>query len=200
MVLSAWPPAWDQRVRRYLQLDGEEGAERRGRELWQEALSLAQPRTWHQAMSIDEFHDLFNPYAQASRALGRLLVDSEEVVLMAASLGPRVEERSRELLSRHETFGGFILDRMGSYLAEWCMSALDRQVTEAWGARGSKTTKRYSPGYQDFSLHAQKVFIALAAQAMPGVKLRPDHSLAPEKTVTALKGISPAQIDDPLPD
>jgi len=191
MSLPAWPPAWDKKIKRYLQLDGEQEAEKRGKELWQQALRLARPRTWHQIITIKEFNDVFKPYAQASQALQRLLVGCDRVALMAVSLGPQVEERSRELLSRHEIFDGFILDRMGSYLAEWCMSSLDRQITEDLDAQGLKTTRRYSPGYQDFSLHAQKAFVDLAAEASTGINLRPDYSLAPEKSVTALKGIAP---------
>lgn len=195
MSLSAWPPAWDQKVKRYLQLDEEEEAQKRGNALWQEALSLAQPQTWHQVISIKEFNDLFEPFAQASQAVARLLTGSERVALMAVSLGPRVEERSRELLAQQEIFGGFIMDRVGSYLAEWCMSSLDQWITEDLRVQGLKTTRRYSPGYQDFSLHAQKVFIDLAAGAMPGIELRTDYSLAPEKSVTALKGVGPSTPD-----
>ncbi|MCB2227804.1 MAG: hypothetical protein KQH53_14080 [Desulfarculaceae bacterium] len=189
MSLSAWPPAWDHKIKRYLQLEGEQEAEKRGGKLWREALNLCQHRTWHQIISLEEFNGLFEPYAQASQAVQRLLVGSDRVVLMAVSLGAGVEEQSRELLARNEIFAGFLLDRMGSYLAEWCMSSLDRQITEDLGAQGVKTTRRYSPGYQDFSLQAQKVFVDLAAEARTGINLRPDYSLAPEKSVTALKGI-----------
>lgn len=186
MTLPGWPPAWDQRIKRYLQLDGE--TESRAEHLWLEALDLAQPSTWHQTISINEFHDIFKPHAQASRSLQRLLKGCGQVALMAVSLGPQVGAQSRELLSQREVFGGFMLDRMGSYLAEWCMSCLDRKVAESLGAEGIKTTRRYSPGYQDFSLEAQKVFIELAAEAMPGLKLGPGNSLAPDKSITAIKG------------
>ncbi len=186
MTLPGWPPAWDEKIKRYLQLDGE--TESKAEYLWLEALDLAQPSTWRQVISINEFHEIFKPHAQASHSLQRLLKSCGQVALMVVSLGAHLEEQARELLSQREVFGGFMLDRMGSYLAEWCMSSLDCQVAESLGAVGLKTTRRYSPGYQDFSLEAQKVFIELAAEAMSGLRLRPGNLLTPEKSITALKG------------
>jgi hypothetical protein len=189
--LFDWPPSWDHRIKRYLQLCGQDEAERRAREIWREALDLAQPRYWHDLIAIDAFLLIFEPHARASLALGRLLKGCDRVVLMTVSLGFQVEEKARELLARHEAFAGFMLDRMGSYLAEWCMSNLDRQVTESLGAQGLQTTRRFSPGYKDFSLEAQKVFVELAESAILGLRLGPGNSLAPNKSITAIKGVSP---------
>jgi hypothetical protein len=188
MCLPDWPPPWDHKIKRYLQLDGQGEAEARARVVWQEALSLIKPGSWHGTMTIDEFLRVFEPHARASQALGRLLKGSGRVVLMAVSLGPRLEEKARELLSQRKAFAGFMLDRMGSYLAEGCMSSLDRQVAENLVAEGWQTTRRYSPGYQDFSLEAQKVFVELSSSAMPMLKLGPGNSLVPIKSITALKG------------
>ena len=109
---------------------------------------------------------------------------------MAVSLGGRIEETSRDLFARHEAFAGFMLDRMGSYLAEWCMSSLDQQVTQSLEARDLRATRRYSPGYKDFSLKAQKVFVELAGHATPELKLGPGNLLLPEKSITAVKGVN----------
>jgi hypothetical protein len=182
MPLSDWPPAWDHKIKRYLQLDGEDEAEKRSKALWQEALQLAEPCTWQQVISIDEFLETFKPHAQASQAVGRVLHGCQKVALMAVSLGPQVEERSREALARHEVFAGFMLDRIGSYLAEWCMSSLDRQVSETLGAQGLQTTRRYSPGYKDFSLEAPKGVRGLGGRyhTWPQINIRQDVA-APEK-------------------
>jgi hypothetical protein len=188
MPLSDWPPAWDNKIKRYLQLDGGDEAEKRSKALWQEALQLAGPCRWQQVTSIEEFLETFKPHAQASQAVGRLLEGCQKVALMAVSLGPQVEERSRDALAQQEVFAGFMLDRMGSYLAEWCISRLDRQVSESLGAQGLHPTRRYSPGYQDFSLEAQKVFVDLAADHIPGFRLTSGNMLLPQKSITAIKG------------
>lgn len=188
MSLPDWPPAWDNKIKRYLQLDGGDEAEKRSKALWQEALVLAEPRAWQQVISIEEFFEAFKPHAQASQAVARVLHGCQKVALMAVSLGPQVEERSRELLARHEVFAGFMLDRVGSYLAEKCMSSLDRRVNESLEAQDLHPTRRYSPGYQDFSLEVQKVFVDLAADTISGLSLTSGNMLLPQKSVTAIKG------------
>ena len=185
-----WPPAWDHRIKRYLQLGGQDQAETRAQAIWLEALDLAQPECWHDIIPMNEFLQMFAPYAQASQALQRLLEDCGQVALMTVSLGAQIEELAKKLFARHEAFAGFMLDRMGSYLAEWCMSSLDQKLTQSLEARDLRATRRYSPGYKDFSLEAQKVFVELAGHAIPGLKLGPGNLLLPEKSITAVKGVS----------
>ena len=112
------------------------------------------------------------------------------MALLVVSLGPQVEGRARELLARREAFAGFMLDRMGSYLAEWCMADLDRQVAERLSAQSCATTRRYSPGYQDFALEAQRAFVDLVGEVIPGLALEPGNLLRPEKSISAIKGVT----------
>ncbi|MFH1154800.1 MAG: hypothetical protein V1793_13375 [Pseudomonadota bacterium] len=191
MAINDWPPVWGPKTIRYLQLGGEDEAERRAHQLWQKALTLCWPLAWQRLVSMQEFLDIFHPHAGQSQALKRLLKESDQVALLAVSLGAKPEERSRELLGEDEIFDGFMIDRMGSYLVEWCMSGLDRELTREMTAQGLSTTHRYSPGYQDFPLEAQEVFVSLARKDIPCLTVRENFSLYPEKSVTALKGIGP---------
>ena len=191
MVIKDWPPAWGPKIARYLQVGGEEEAAGRARRLWQKALTLCRPLAWQRLVSMQDFLDMFHPHAGQSRALKRLLKESDRVALLAVSLGAKPEERSRELLGVDEIFDGFMLDRMGSYLVEWCMSGLDRELTRELAGQGFAVTHRYSPGYQDFPLEAQEVFVRLARENIPFLTVRENLSLYPEKSITALKGIGP---------
>jgi len=79
---------------------------------------------------------------------------------------------------------------LGSWLAEESMRKLDRKVERQGALLGFKTTRRYSPGYKDFALQAQEVFYRIIRNKRPEIELylSQAHVLAPEKTVTALKG------------
>ena len=50
-----WPPVWDHRIKRYLQLGGQDQAETRAQAIWLEALDLAQPASWHDVIPMNEF-------------------------------------------------------------------------------------------------------------------------------------------------
>lgn len=178
------------RARKYLQVE----PERVGlvAPLWQEAHDLVRPAAWWQVLDLAEFQEAFAPHAAASRALSRHLEGAGQVALMAVSLGAELEAAAKRCLNEGEVFRGYILDRAGSYLAEHQMAALDNHLEDLLGGQGRRLTGRYSPGYQDFPLAAQRAFLRLAGPAMPGLCLGPGDLLQPEKSVTALKGVVPA--------
>lgn len=178
-------------ILKYLQIENNGLARQEAQALWEEAQTLLAPAAWQCRLSADQFWTRFAPHARASQALGRLLAGCTQVVLLVATLGQPLERRAQSYLERREAFRGYILDRMGSFLVENRMRQLDRQVNAQARAQGLVPTRRYSPGYQDFSLEAQGVFVELAAQEMPGLGLSPGGLLQPEKTITALKGLSP---------
>jgi hypothetical protein len=157
-------------------------------ELVQEAAQLLEIRTWKRRLTKGDFLTLFRPWAGESRSITKLIADSGHVWLMAATLGPGLESRSRWYLDHDEYCRGYVLDRLGSYLVEQEIRKLDRDIRSAADAVGHGTTHRYSPGYGDFSLEAQRVFLALLVDDFPDLRLDSSGLLQPEKTVTALKG------------
>ena len=119
----------------------------------------------------------------------RLVDRTQQVVLMVVTLGANLECHVRRHLEERSAFRGYVLDRIGSYLVEREMKLLDEEIGEDCRKSGRSTTKRYSPGYRDFSIEAQKVFVDLSAGALPGLYLLPGFLLKPEKTITAFKGV-----------
>ena len=157
--------------------------------LWQETLLLAQVTIFKKELKKDDFFSLFNPYAKKSRAVMRLLQDCHSVMLMIATLGTQVEDQAKKYRIEKQLFSGYILDRMGSYLVESTIRNLDRTINSECDKRQQTCTIRYSPGYQDFPLECQSIFIQLSQQKLPFLKIKPNFQLIPEKTITAIKGI-----------
>jgi len=180
------------KVLRYLRIQPDTNASREAAPLWEEALSLAQARTWRMTLGISEFHDAFAPHAAQSANLSRTLEGCDRVEIMAASIGEALESRGREYFSQGRPFAGFMLDRMGSYLVEAAMREMHAGVRAEHAGAGERVTRRYSPGYGDFSLEAQAVFLRLIGDALPGLRLLPSLLFIPEKTVTAVCGIAPS--------
>ena len=157
--------------------------------LWQEALSLVQIKIFKKKLKKDDFYPLFNPDAEQSRAVRRLLQDCHSVMLMIATLGTQLEEQAKQYRIEKQLFSGYILDRMGSYLVESTMRSLDKKISKECDKRQQTCTIRYSPGYQDFPLECQSVFIQLSQHKLPFLKIKPNFQIVPEKTITAIKGI-----------
>jgi len=152
-----------QSVLRYLRIKPDTHACTEALPLWQEAQALSQPRTWRKSLGMDEFLDAFAPHAAESVDLSRTLARCREVMLMAST--------------------------MGSYLVEAEMRGLHAAVRAGNAASGLITTRRYSPGYKDFSLEAQAHFMRLIGDALPGFSLSSAFMLTPDKSVTAVCGI-----------
>jgi len=179
-----------ERLRRYLQAPTEGKAVRLLEELYCEALELTQALTWSCSVTRPEFFESFAPYAEQSSALTKLLSDAHQVWLLAATIGPDLENKSQEYFERRETFRSYMLDRMGSYLVEQQIQALDHEVNQKCLEAGCQCTHRFSPGYGDFSIQAQSVFARLLKEAMPALSLSSGCIFFPQKTVTAVKGAS----------
>lgn len=193
MQMTGWQPRLDDKVISWLQV----GDHPRARELlpaiWGEALELCRPETWVLALDRETFFDRLSPYAGQSKAVCRLLDNATEVWLLAATIGPGLECRARSLLHQRESFHGYILDRLGSFLVEDVINHLDTGIAQHCRQRGMSTTRRYSPGYRDFPLEAQKPFVELAGDDLSCLRVDSNHILKPEKSITALKGCSPVR-------
>jgi len=178
-----------QSVLRYLRIKPGTHASAEALPLWQEAQALSQPRAWSKRLGMDEFLDAFAPHAAESVDLARTLAGCREVVLMAVTIGSALETRGRDYFSQGRPFAGFMLDRMGSYLVEAEMRRLHAAVRAENAASGLVATRRYSPGYKDFSLEAQAHFMRLIAGDLPGLTLSSAFMLTPDKSVTAVCGL-----------
>ena len=190
---KTWPPVWDERTWRYLKVDRCGEVHEKAKELWDEAKELINLRCWDSILSRSEFDDLFREHVSSSRALVRWLGESDKVVLLAVTLGEVIDAQIKSAQKYHETFRMYMLDRIGSLMIERFMTHLDRKISTILAGQGYVTTGRYSPGYKDFHIEAQSIFIQLA-QNKVGLKLGPAFQLIPEKSITAVMGASPLAI------
>lgn len=132
-----------------------------------------------------------------SRSLSRLLQFSEEVVLMAATVGHEIVAAiADEVNHKNDAAFGLILDAAASQTADmildWIMDYLNGMLAK----KGLKLTRhRYSPGYGDLPLDYQKpIFEALNLKQL-GLKLTEKYMLIPEKSVIAIAGIEAREME-----
>ncbi|GEM_PF-1079996 len=126
----------------------------------------------------------------ASRKFSRILKDCDEVILSAATLGKALdEEMESDDLRMYERV---VLDQVASDVMEAVMELGQVNIQKSCRP-GSRLTKRYSPGYCDWSIEGQEMLFALLPTQVLGIKLSPSYLMSPRKSVTALMGIGPEE-------
>ena len=117
-----------------------------------------------------------------------LLKDSSKVILMAATLGMEIETLLRRTQVTNMT-DALILDCCGSSAIEnVCDNLCDDLAEELCPLH---LTDRFSPGYGDLPFEQQKeLCAALELQKRLGVSLSESGLMIPQKSVTAIIGIS----------
>lgn len=125
-----------------------------------------------------------------SKSLSGLLQNSEETVLMAATVGREIVDAIMDEVTHKDAAQGVILDAVASQttdgILDWMMGYLNSMLAK----QGKELTRhRYSPGYGDLPLvYQQPVFETLNLRKL-GLELTEKYMLVPEKSVIAITGI-----------
>lgn len=126
----------------------------------------------------------------SSEALSHMLAGCGRLVLLATTVGADVVEKTAELIAKAEGADAVVYDATASETADaamdWLCASLNRELPRTGGAL---TKQRFSPGYGDLALAAQRaIFDRLQLQEM-GLTLTDSWMMVPEKSVTAIAGI-----------
>lgn len=134
-------------------------------------------------VSVDDSFVNF-PFGKVeSRDLAKNLSGCDEAFVFAVTLGHGVE-RLLSKMSHLSAADFFIYDAVGSALAESVCDEAEKII------KGDMECKpRFSPGYGDFPLSAQKDVLALVnAQRLLGITLTDTCLMIPQKSITAIMG------------
>jgi Methionine synthase I, cobalamin-binding domain len=129
-----------------------------------------------------------------SKSLSRLLQNSEETVLMAATVGPEIVEAIMNEVTQKDAAFGVILDAVASQTTDAILDWMMKHLNVILAKKGCKLTPhRYSPGYGDLSLVYQKPIFETLKLSKLGLNLTDKYMLVPEKSVLAIAGIEPKE-------
>lgn len=121
----------------------------------------------------------------------RHLEGCKEAILMAATLGPQVENvlmRSGVL----DMSQALMMDSCASTAIENVCDNLEAELRSSIEKEGFYLTDRFSPGYGDLPLAHQRMFCeVLDTQRRIGLAVSASGIMIPRKSVTAIMGISP---------
>lgn len=138
---------------------------------------------------LDESLDSQRDFLAQSKLLTECIAGSREVILFAATAGLGIDRyitRNQRIAPTKALFAqAYGAERVESLCDGFC-----REI-DAWvGAQGLSCTARFSPGYGDLPLSAQKdVFRLLDCNKQIGISLGESLLMTPSKSVTAIFGI-----------
>lgn len=117
------------------------------------------------------------------------LLNSNECVLMAVTLGNDIERKTR-LYEKTNLTKALILDACATTAVEEICDIVEDEVRRKAENNNMGITFRYSPGYGDLPLDIQNRFLkTLDAQKKIGLTASENDLLFPRKSVTAIIGI-----------
>ena len=178
-------------VLRYLRIRGEAAGELDGELSRLEArlLETARPRLVWRVFALLPDGSLDGcAYTPGGEDIRKLLRESGQVVLFAATLGAEAEALQRRAQSRSMR-EALLLDALGNAAIENVCDNFCADLAAAVAPRC--LTERFSPGYGDLPLEDQRAFFqALDVTRRIGVTLTESLLMLPQKSVTALLGIA----------
>lgn len=124
-----------------------------------------------------------------SVSIAKFLQSSDEVLFMGATAGKGITEKIREY-SKSAPTAAVVFDATASEMADealtWITAYYDYELRRG---RQKLSSRRFSPGYGDFSLDNQKIMCETLQMSELDVTLNDYYILVPEKSVTAIAGI-----------
>ncbi len=125
-----------------------------------------------------------------SKSLSQFLEGSEECVIMTATLGPRIDSKM-SILQLTDMSKAYLFDLICLHYFEMKLDAWEKTFRGTILGEGKHLTQRFSPGYGDLSLDIQgDVLSYMDAQKRVGIELTTNNLMIPQKSVTAILGIS----------
>lgn len=116
------------------------------------------------------------------------LADCDRCIVLTVTLGVKADGLLRTLESS-DMSAAVIFDSLASVLTEQVCDQVQKELEKEYG--GYFLTDRYSPGYGDLPLRANKTIEKmLETPKRIGATVLENHLLLPRKTVTAIIGIS----------
>lgn len=163
------------------------------RECYTELEKAATPKHIYRRMQVEVTADnriLTAGIEMYSSKLSKNLRGCEEIILFAATLGSGTDMLMNKYI-RLAISKAAVLQACGASMIEDYCNACQRSIEKELSAEGLYVRPRFSPGYGDLSLeHQQKLLDILNARKSIGIYLSEGNIMIPEKSVTAIMGIS----------
>lgn len=156
-------------------------------QVFQECLALAidafSPRVAYCELSKEHFFHLV-PQAKESKALP--LMNAEKVIVFVSTVGVGID-RMIAKYAKVAPIKSLFFQALGAERIEQTCDVFCANIAQKYAEQGFTLGRRFSPGYGDFSLLAQRnIFQILSPEKNAGVTLTDTLMMSPTKSVSAV--------------
>ena len=114
---------------------------------------------------------------------------SRYVAVFISTCGKEIEKLSKQLMDEGHSLEGYIVDLIGSEMAEGIAGQVHDNIEDEAREAGCAVTNRYSPGYCNWPVTDQHNLFSLFGGDTCGVTLTPSSLMIPIKSVSGIFGI-----------
>ena len=158
----------------------------------EECALLAAPRVQWELYDYDCKTNIVRaepPFTMEGNSIRKHLAGAERIVFLAATIGEAVEDA----VTRHFDEGSYaysvLLDAAATTAVEQTCDACEAMLRPQFAKEGFAMRWRFSPGYGDWDIHAQRSLLRLTRADAIGISLTESFMLCPRKSVTAVIGL-----------
>jgi len=124
-----------------------------------------------------------------SEVIARLLKRCEKVAVFILTIGSRLEETVGWLADDGLIVEAYVLDAIGSSVAESLADVVQSKIGDLAQAQGLCISRRFSPGYCDWDINQQRVLFRAMDGDSSGVCLSEECMMMPQKSISGIIGI-----------
>jgi hypothetical protein len=124
------------------------------------------------------------------RIVGVPLRKMSEAVLFVGTIGGEFDKWSKETFDSGDPLFGYIIDSIGSELAESMADWLEKKIIAQANKEGKKCSNRYSPGYCGWDVYEQHKLFNFLPKDFCGISLSETALMRPQKSVSGIIGVS----------
>lgn len=166
-------------------------------EVKKEICGLFSYKVCYRRMKISDGNGEFSlPFLLKSKSLLTLLENCNEIIIFAATVGLEID-RYIAKQQKVSPVKALLANAYGAERIENLCNTFCADIKEQLQIENKFVTRRFSPGYGDFPLEAQKeMFALLDPNRQIGVSLNESLLMSPSKSVTAIMGIKQGKCEN----
>lgn len=130
------------------------------------------------------------PLTLPPTVISKHLTNSVKVVVIAVTIGDKLEELVSDYFTKNEYTLGLLLDAAGTTAVEIAADQVCELIKQQANKEGYSTLSRFSPGYGQWDVTVQPQILSLAHADEINITATPACMLLPRKSITAVIGLT----------
>lgn len=130
-----------------------------------------------------------------SNIIAELLGQCEKTALFIVTIGGRLEEMVSQIARDRLVLQARVLDAIGSVAVESVADYAQDMVSKVASTMGLYISRRFSPGYCDWSISQQSALFQAMNGDNAGVQLTEQCLMIPQKSVSGIIGIGHSEVE-----